>query len=171
MTRTETVARAMAIIGNGARHDEVWRTVRFAPNFAAVKRAMQSGRYGTVTKKQKTAAARIARTLRVLQAQLNCSDLSASRSDFPLDDDDLEFLRRKYQAAAATELLPSQLRAVDHAKRKAAEHAKRLLEKHGLPVTILRNGKFVRLASLLYGDESANLFHICRQVKARSNQS
>jgi hypothetical protein len=85
-----------------------------------------------------------------------------------MDNIDIAFWRKRAHAAANTKLpRPS---PYNPAKRHAAIEAVRLLEKHGLPLNVTRNGKFCRLAPLLYSDEHIDLFHICRVVKAEQIQ-
>ena len=138
----------------------VERTVKITMGFVRrAKNAKQAGRYGTLTQKQKKAAARLERGL---------------KSVLPHLADDLRFdtydLWQAAKAAASKKLGPSRPVKAQHIE--AANAAYRLLERHDLPVTVSKRrgrDRFLRLAALLSGDERANLYHACRRVKADQN--
>jgi hypothetical protein len=59
--------------------------------------------------------------------------------------------------------------AVTLRKRRAAQIAAD--HHHGIPLKLSRNGKFCRLAAVLWGGQKANLYHYCSAVKAGQNRA
>lgn len=53
-------------------------------------------------------------------------------------------------------------------KRLAADAALHLLKMHGIDATTTKTGAFCKLASVLYGDRSADLQHHCRVVLSQA---
>jgi hypothetical protein len=52
-----------------------------------------------------------------------------------------------------------------HLQREAVRQSAYLLELHNIPRTTSRQGKFCRLAAVLYGDRIADLFEHCRACR------
>lgn len=148
----------------GARRSEIARAIHFIERTkAAVQYGLQSGHYGTVTQAHKEAAAHVLNALERLQAALNDPDL-AERRFFPLTNDELGDLIKRYADAATKKLPRREVRSIDYGKRAAADWAVRLRRKYRQPVTTYRYGPTCTLAALLYGDANANLFHYVFQI-------
>jgi hypothetical protein len=160
----------MKIIGPTARLAVVEQAILIEPNF--VLRATtwkQSGLYGVRTKQQKQAANKVAVALRRLEDALKSEHVTLKENRcLPFDEIAIKFARERFEAAAKTKLGPPN--RTDLGKKRAALAAARLLQKHNLPVKVSRDGKFCRLAALLYGDEEADLFRHCRAYKNDPNR-
>jgi hypothetical protein len=150
----------MTIVGNVAERSEVEEAIHYHDN--TYWDQVSRGRYWIRTKKQKAAVNRLARALRRLRAVLNQKDLlSTLRSDFPMNESDLERWCRRLEQIAATRLLKRG--RLDRAKRHAVESAAEFCECHDVKLTKARNGEFCRVAEAFYRDGNAKLYHYCRQ--------
>lgn len=155
----QRIKQAMDIIPTLRRRD-----VQLAINSVEEqKKAIASGRFGAMTKGQKKACAEVEAALRRLQIALRAVPRVY---EFPLDDNELTKLRNSYDQAARLKSVAQRYRSIDYGKRQAAKEAVRLLKKCEVPLTTTKSGLFCRLAAILYGKPDANLFHVCRTVKA-----
>jgi hypothetical protein len=155
------VAHAMKIIGPTARKKQVERAIFFDTGFVnRLKNFKKSGRFGILTKGQKTAARHLEIALRRLKMALRDADLVMHlKLDIPIDEIDVENALAIAVVAAKTKL--GKPRKLNEAKRYAVRAAARLLQVHNLPLTVTRNGRFCHLAVVINGDPSANLYHYC----------
>lgn len=160
------VRKVVEIIGR-SRADRVIleRSVPVASGFVArARKARASGRYGAVTKKHRIRAAKIVDALRRVEQELHDPNLPRPPG---FKDEDLQEWLNFYKKQETTPPLPPTARAFNPAKHEAAKWAAKLLLKHDpehdLPLTI--NGPYNRLAALLYGEEDANLLHVCKVVR------
>lgn len=163
--KRRVVNKAMAIIGPTNDDGRVRFRVSLALGFVRrSKTALASGRYGAYSKQHRDGARRAAYALHRLQHALRDPTLPRP-PDFK--DEQINDLRDFYEAEAAREPLPPAVRATNHAKYEAANWAARILRRidptH--PLSLTRNGSYNRLAAVLYGDETANLLHVCRIVR------
>jgi hypothetical protein len=158
--RSRRVAKIVTIVGNVAKRSEIEEAIDFHDN--TYWDQARRGHYWIRTKKQKAAVNRLARALQRLRAVLNQKDLLPTlRSDFPMNESDLEQWCRRVEQIKATKLLN---RAhLDRAKRHAVESAAEFCECHGVKLDKSRNGKFCRIAEVFYRDGNAKLHHYCRQ--------
>jgi hypothetical protein len=147
----------------------VERSVHFIAGMQELTKHVELGK--PKTKLEKKALDRLARALRRVEVALNDPHLEPfARNYFPILKigrvhlhSEIGQLRAHCEAFAKKQLDPPKRSA--EVKRLAAAEAARLLERHGLPVTVSKNGTFCRLAASLYGDEHSNLFHSCLVVK------
>ncbi len=58
----------------------------------------------------------------------------------------------------------------EHKKRLAAEHARWLLWHFGHRVSATRGGPWCKLAAILYGDPSENLYHHCAEFSGKASR-
>ena len=158
--RNRRVAKIIAIVGKVAKKSEVEEAINF--HDTTYLDQVRRGRHWIRTKAQKAAVKRFARALRRLKAVLNQKDLlSTVRSDFPMNESDLEKWCRLVEQIAATRLLKRG--RLDRAKRYAVESAADFCQCHGVKMTKARNGKFCRVAEAFYRDGNAKLYHYCRE--------
>lgn len=156
--------QALTILGAQARSDARIRR-RITADMRFIRRLKNwkaSGKYGVRTKTQKEAAQKLEVALKRLQDAIENPDLPIDLRPQRFDKTDLDFLRNRALEVAYSDMVPD---ASSPAKRFAAEAAAKLLSAQGLPVRATRRGPFCRLAAILYGDPSADLFHHCRQVR------
>jgi hypothetical protein len=80
---------------------------------------------------------------------------------------DIDF--KKHQDVCAELAAPGKPKRDDYAKITAARQARLLLKKYGHPIKTTRGGTWERLAAILYGDKSADLFNQCRKLHGKQN--
>ena len=157
MTPTE---KAYHILGS--QTDATRKQVaRVAAQVGRLKNAKQSGRHGTLTKAQKTAAGQVAAALKRLENALKNS-ADDIRLGFPLDKIDFERWHTRAKAASNKELCKQN--PPDQAKLYAARNAAQLLIAHGRPLPLTRKGPFCQLAAILFGRQGEDFLHHCRAV-------
>jgi hypothetical protein len=101
------------------------------------------------------------------RAVLNQDDLDFTlRSDFPMNESDLEVWCRRVEQIAATRL-PNR-GSLNLAKRHAVASAADFCRQHGVKLTKARKGRFCRVAEVFYRDGNAKLYHYCREYLAQN---
>jgi hypothetical protein len=181
VTGDEVITKVVDILGPNAEvhRRKIERTIRHGLNYVsrASKVEMASGRYGVVTDKQKNAADKSAVAIHRLQAALRNPDLVRNHlprysTDAADGDDaferfnaDLEWLRQCYKADAQTKLRDKRYRAVDWSAHEAARTAVKVLQICGLPLTLGKTSKYVKITALVCSKEGADLRKVCRTIQ------
>jgi len=158
-------SQVRAILGRHARQRDVERDVRASWYFIRRAERLNQSPYNVQTKRQKAAAKRLSVALRRLKIALGNPDLIAYLKWGLPDKSQLNVWLERTDAAAETKL--GKPRRAVPGKEVAAEQAADLLLECNLPLNVTRGGKFCRLAAVLYGDESADLFRQCQAYKKR----
>ena len=112
-------------------------------------------------KREKKAVDRLAKALHRLNMALNDAALPTSIAE--AFDRQGMLARHKYLTGLATRKLGKPKRRPNWGKHKATEQAVSLLQEHGIPVERTRGKKLHRLAAVLYGDESADMYQYCQK--------
>jgi hypothetical protein len=77
----------------------------------------------------------------------------------------VERLRALYQRDADKPLPEPRYRAMDSSKRAAAGTAAKVLSLCGVRVIrVHRNSAFIKIATAIYGDQTVDLYEVCRAV-------
>ena len=112
-------------------------------------------------KREKKAVDRLAKALHRLNMALN--DVALPTSIAEAFDRQGMLARHKYLTGLATRKLGKPKRRPNRVKHEATEQAVSLLQEHGIPVERTRGKKLHRLAAVLYGDESTDMYQYCQQ--------
>ena len=184
--RRRLIDKALAIIGKPEARAEIEKSIieqmektQRQSKGTPYQYAKRSGYYGVQTKRQKLAAKRLALALDKLERSLDYKknpdlpvDLRYCRCRLRDSDEVVEveveepYLRQWRRNAEKLVAKPlRQEKRSNPGGKYAANAAYSLLERYGIPRTISKESKFVRLASVIYGDPSKGLYEFCRAVK------
>jgi len=112
-------------------------------------------------KREKKAVDRLAKALHRLNMALNDAALPTSIAE-PFDRQGMLALHKQLKGLATIKLGKPRRRR-NWVKHKATMHAASLLQEHDIPVERTRGKKLHRLAAVLYGDESTDMYQYCQQ--------
>jgi len=112
-------------------------------------------------KREKKTVDRLAKALHRLNMALNDTALPTSIAE-AFDRQGMLALH-KHLTGLATSKLGKPKRRPNWGKHEATQQAASLLQEHGIPVERTRGKKLHRLAAVLYGDESADMYQYCQR--------
>ena len=154
---SRSIRQAKKILGNDCDENEIKKSLL---------NTRYRGQYRTplrpVNKKEKQALERFGKSLRRLIVTLQDENLL----DYARKRMKVDKLREQLQHVEKLASLPlPRPRPSSRLQRAAVRQSAILLELHNIPRTTSRQGKFCRLAAVLYGDQTADLFEHCRKYQ------
>jgi len=161
LSREERIEIATKILGSKCNRASVKTAVAVVRYVEERQKRRPSYTEEPRNKREKKAVDRLAKALHRLNMALNDAALPTLIAE--AFDRQGMLARHKELKGLATRKLGKPKRRRNWGKHKATEQAVSLLQEHGIPVERTRGKKLHRLAAVLYGDESADMYQYCQR--------